>query len=266
MNSNRNRTPDNALSFIKNAIIRTKNIGHNKFQDKLKENETTIETLNTLLKEKNDELELFKTNFHSLNLQLQAKNQEIETLNLSLNDTRKQLNNNSIEYQKNNETNLITINNLTEQNNKTFLDKVESDDKLMTLKKLHSETFKEYTDLTLKYNIIIQQFQEITTKYDNLNILQNQTLDNLKLFKELYNKQETENNVNLDILLNEKDKKFNVLQETHSTLQEDHITLQKTHATLHEDHTTLQENYNVLSEQSKQNEITSRRTVKKGRR
>jgi chromosome segregation ATPase len=184
-------TIDN-VDFVKNASVKSKQIGHNKFQLQLIEANGTIDDLNVKLEEKNKELELFKNNLRAFHLQIQEKNTEIAQLKEKLNSTSNlldvvttQMNTISIssdqDQTKHQEDYLLLLSERnTLQNN------------ILQLNKNNSESMDKYNELKVKYQTTLELLENKSKDITDLNTLQYNTLNELNLYKDLNSKKQSE--------------------------------------------------------------------------
>lgn len=181
---------EDSTSFVTNASSRSKSYGHNKFQVQLQEANSRIESLESVIKEKDSELDLFKNNMRTFHLQLQDKNMEISKLQEEVS-----------KYKQSLETITFDLNKMTidrTSDNTTLHDKCNSlhDENLHlsnTINQMHktqNETVEKYNNLKTKYQTTFDLLEIKCQEFSSLSSVHEQTLNELNLLKELNLKQE----------------------------------------------------------------------------
>ena len=180
------------LDFVKNASIKSKVIGHNKFQLQLIEANGTIDDLNVKLEEKNKELELFKNNLRAFHLQIQEKNTEIAQLKEKLNSTSNSL---DVVTRQMNTITLSSDQSQTKHQEDYLLllsERSNLQNNILQLNKNNSENTDKYNELKVKYQTILELLEDKSKDITELNTLQYNTLNELNLYKDLNSKKQLE--------------------------------------------------------------------------
>lgn len=156
------------LSFVSNASNRPKSYGHNKYQLQLQEANDKIEQLNNIIKEKNDELELFKNNLRSFHMQLQDKNTTIDTLTNELNINKTSLETVTFDFNKLKLEKDNCDTSSAESHMKLYDENMELKSTIQSLHKTNNETVTKYNDLKVKYQTTLDLLEKKGSEYNSL--------------------------------------------------------------------------------------------------
>jgi chromosome segregation ATPase len=183
---------DTNITFVSNASSRSKSFGHNKFQVQIQEANSTIESLENIIKDKTEELELLKNNIKTFHLQLQDKNLEINQLKQDNKTYTKDIETLTFDLNKLNTASCNNESNFKKDYDILHDEKLHLLNTITQLNKIQNDNNNKYNDLKTKYQVTLELLENKSQDYNVLNSTCDNLLNELNLSKEINLKQEKE--------------------------------------------------------------------------